>query len=406
MLLATFITALLSALTPWCLSWGGWQIFCAIRVIQGLVQGVLFPCIYDHLAKWSPKEERNRLGAFSLTGADCGTILAMAISGVIAEGSMGWPGISYVSAGICCLWCVLWLIFGANNPRESRFISLAEKQYIESSMAHADDFHDKKIPVPWKAIFLSVPFYALVTARCAQNWGLSTLQAQIPSYLNGVLNMDIKSNGLYSALPFVAMWAMSYIYLSLADILQRKKVLSLTGLRRTFNSIAFWLPAVGLIGIGFVDGESKTLALALLTANVALNSGNIIGSALNTIDLSPNHAGFLMSIVNTAANFTPLISPLVVGVVVTDVVSLEIKYIEMFKLFYFIILFKLQHNRSMWQIVFAIAAAIFIIGNLLYIIFGSTETQPWDSADFLMPKDLETSKAKAESIKQTDPKTA
>ncbi|XP_005176578.2 putative inorganic phosphate cotransporter [Musca domestica] len=366
--LSTFFSAVLSAATPAAVTWGGWQAFCAIRVIQGLFQGMLFPCIHEHLAKWSPLQERNRLGALSHTGIECGTVLAMAITGLIAEGPLGWPGISYVSAGLCFAWCIFWFIFSDNNATESRFIKETEKNYIESSMEHAEDFHKKKIPIPWKAIFLSIPFNALLVARCAEGWGLATLQAQIPSYLHGVLGMEIKSNALYSALPFLAMWAMSYVYVLTADILQRKKILTLSAIRKIINSCAFWIPAVGLIAIGFLDEGKKTLAIVLMTISVGVNSGATIGSSLNTIDLSPNHAGILMGIVNTIANFMPLISPLVVGVIVTD-----------------------SSNRTEWQVVFAISSIIFFVGNLIYIIWGTAVAQPWDAEDFLLPKDAETS---------------
>ncbi|XP_013108348.2 putative inorganic phosphate cotransporter isoform X1 [Stomoxys calcitrans] len=366
--LATFFSAILSAVTPVSVTWGGWKAFCVIRGLQGIFQGMLFPCIHEHLAKWSPLQERNRLGALSHTGIECGTVLALGITGLIAGGPMGWPGISYVSAALCFAWCLLWFVFAANNATESRFIKEAEKSYIESSLEHADDFHKKKIPIPWKAIWLSVPFNALLLARCAEGWGLATLQAQIPSYLNGVLDMEIKSNALFSALPFLAMWVMSYVYLISADILQRRKILTLSAIRKTMNSFAFWIPAVGLVAIGFLDSDSKTWAIILMTLSVGVNSGATIGSSLNSIDLSPNHAGILMGIVNTIANFMPLFSPLVVGVIVTD-----------------------SSNRTQWQIVFAISAVVFFVGNLVYIIWGTAVSQPWDAEDYLMPKDAESS---------------
>ncbi|XP_065369044.1 putative inorganic phosphate cotransporter [Calliphora vicina] len=366
--ISTFLSAILSAVTPWCVGWGGWQAFCVIRICQGIFQGALFPCIHEHLAKWSPLQERNRLGALSQTGIECGTVLALGMSGIIAESSLGWPGISYVSAGLCFAWCVLWLIFAANNATESKFISKVEKHYIESSLEHSDDFHKNKIPVPWKSIWLSVPFIALLVVRCAEGYGLSTLQTQIPSYMNGVLSMQIKSNALFSALPFLAMWGMSYVYVLIADILQRKKVMNLTGIRKSMNTIAFWIPAAGLIGIGFLDENNKTWAIVIMTVLVGVNSGSTIGSLLNTIDLSPNHAGILMGILNTIANFMPLIAPLIVGVIVTD-----------------------SSNRSQWQIVFIIAAVIFFLGNLVYIFWGTAEAQPWDAEDFLVPKDAESS---------------
>ncbi|XP_030385990.1 putative inorganic phosphate cotransporter [Scaptodrosophila lebanonensis] len=315
---AAFGTAMFSLMTPFCISWGGWRAFCVIRILQGLFQGVIFPCVQEHVAMWAPPEERNRLGAFSYTGADCGTVLAMFLSGLIARSALGWPGISYVSGTLCLVWCILWAIFGANNATESRFVTVAECKYIESSLHHNKDFHQRTIPIPWRAICGSVPFLALLVARCAETWGLSTLQAEIPSYLNGVLNMDIQSNAVFSSLPFLAMWLMSYVYLIAADVLLKRKWLSLTAVRKLFNSISFWIPAAALIAIGVLGEEHKHLAIALMTVSVGVNSGATIGSSLNTLDLSPNHAGIIMGVANTISTSISIATPLLVGAIVTD----------------------------------------------------------------------------------------
>jgi len=293
-----FGSGVCSALTPLFIGFGEWQTYCGIQVIMGLAQGLVFPCIHQHLAKWSPPAERNRLGALSHTGIECGNVSAMFLSGMIAKSSLGWPGISYVSAGIAFFWCALWFVLAADNPTESRFIGERELHYIESSLKHNEKYHKTIIPVPWKAIWTSAPFLALLIVRCSENWGLSTLQAEIPSYMNGVLGMDMKSNAFFSALPFLAMWCMSYIYLITADVLLSKNLVSLTVLRKTYNSIAFWIPAATLIGIGFLDKDQKNFAIALMTISVGVNSAQTIGSVLNTIDLSENHASILMGIVN------------------------------------------------------------------------------------------------------------
>jgi len=39
--------------------------------------------------------------------------------------------------------------------------------------------------------------------------------------------------------------------------------------------------------------------------------------------------------------------------------------------------FGCQQTRESWQIVFFIAAAIFVFGGIFYIIFGSGVIQPW-----------------------------
>lgn len=321
MLWSVFVSGVCSGVTPWLVYWGGWGAYCGIRMLMGCAQGLIFPCIHQHLARWSPPAERNRLGALSHTGIECGNVLSMFVSGMIAKGPMGWPGISYISAAVAFACCVLWFFLAANNATESRLIGDAERLYIESSLKHNENYHTAFIPIPWKAIWTSAPFLALLVTRCAENWGLSTLQAEIPAYMNGVLQMNITNNALFSALPFMAMWIMSYIYLISADFLLSGNWLSVTALRKTFNSFAFWVPAVTLIGIGFLDVEQKTFAIVLMVLSVGFNSGATIGSSLNSIDLSPNHASILMGIINTAANAINIVTPLAVGWIVEDNVS-------------------------------------------------------------------------------------
>ncbi|XP_053964967.1 putative inorganic phosphate cotransporter isoform X1 [Anastrepha ludens] len=357
---STFFSALCSISTPWFVYFGSWKAYCAIRLAMGLSQGVLCPAIHQHIGKWAPNSERNLLGGLSHSGCDSGVVIAMGLSGFIASSSLGWPGISYISAVICFAWCLIWIFFGFDNAPSARFITPEECQYIESDLKHASNFHKKNIPVPWAAFFTSVPFLSLLVTRCAQIWAFSTLQTELPSYMAGVMNMNIKSNALYSSLPYVTMWILSYFYLFFMNLLLGKQIATLTVLRKTVNTIAFWTPAAMLVGISYLDEEQQTLGIVLITSAIGISAGATIGSTLNTIDLTPNHAGILMGIINTIANFVPILTPLLVGVVVTD-----------------------EHNRSLWRIVFIISAAVLFIGNLVFILGGSAETQPWDAPDFL-----------------------
>uniref|UniRef100_T1H5K0 Major facilitator superfamily (MFS) profile domain-containing protein n=1 Tax=Megaselia scalaris TaxID=36166 RepID=T1H5K0_MEGSC len=133
LLLSILLSSLLSLVTPVSIIYGGWRAYCVIRVLQGLAQGVMLPSIYDHLAKWSPKEERNLQGTLALSGYSCGLVFGMGISGVIAASAMKWPGIFYVSGAIGVFWSILWIIFGASTPNSSRFITEKEKKFIEST---------------------------------------------------------------------------------------------------------------------------------------------------------------------------------------------------------------------------------------------------------------------------------
>ncbi|XP_076068444.1 sialin-like [Oratosquilla oratoria] len=51
------------------------------------------------------------------------------------------------------------------------------------------------LPVPWRAIFTSMPFYAILVLHFGNNWGFYTLLTEIPtySYLNHIQHFDLKS---------------------------------------------------------------------------------------------------------------------------------------------------------------------------------------------------------------------
>ena len=50
----------------------------------------------------------------------------------------------------------------------------------------------KSPAIPFKAIFTSIPFWAIMVAHSCQNWGFYTLLAELPTYMSRILHFDIK----------------------------------------------------------------------------------------------------------------------------------------------------------------------------------------------------------------------
>lgn len=189
LLTTAIITAMLTLLTPVAASID-WKVLCTLRVLQGVSQGFIFPSVHTSLAKWVHPSERGFLGTFTYSGTQIGTVLMLGVSGMIAASSIGWPGIFYISGALGVVWSVAFFIYGSNSPSEYLSITKAERDYIESMPGSSNDRN--KI-IPWKEIFTSKPFWALLISHCAQNWGFWTLLTQIPSYMKDVLHFDIKS---------------------------------------------------------------------------------------------------------------------------------------------------------------------------------------------------------------------
>ncbi|XP_058452668.1 putative inorganic phosphate cotransporter isoform X2 [Malaya genurostris] len=349
------ICSSLAVLTPVFAHIGDSKLVIALRIIQGLSQGFIFPSTHTLLSKWAPVSERGRLGTYCYAGAQFGTVIMLAISGVLASSSIGWPGIFYVSGAAGLVWTVLWYFFGGNSPVEHPTITAEERDFIENSLGNQD--HSKRIVTPWKAIFTSAPMIALIIAHSSHNWGFWTLLTEMPTYMKNVLGLNIKSNALLSSLPYLVMWILSFVFSPISDFLINQNYLSRVTSRKLFNSIGLWIPMGALIGLAYVPKGGTELAIGLLTAAVGINSATYLGFQVNHIDLAPNHAGTMMGITNCAANIMSIIAPLIVGQVLSD-----------------------AKDPVQWRTVFYIAAAIYFLGNLTFVLLGKADIQPWNEA--------------------------
>ncbi|XP_037945913.1 putative inorganic phosphate cotransporter isoform X3 [Teleopsis dalmanni] len=360
LLYGILICSLGAVLTPLAADIGDWKLVCALRVIQGLSQGVVFPSTHTILSKWAPVDERGTLGTYCYAGSQFGTVIMLASSGLLASSSLGWPSIFYISGSVGLVWVAAWILWGASSPNDFKSISNEEKKLIETSLGQnvENDDNKKTVKTPWGKFFTSMPFLVLILVHSTHNWGFWTLLTEIPSYMKNVLGMDIKSNALLSALPYLVMCLLSFAFSAISSLLSKRQCIPLGASRKLFNSIGHWIPMISLIGLAYVAANQTNLAIVLLTITVGINAATYLGFQVNHIDLSPNFAGILMGITNCAANIMSIIAPLIVGFIVTN-----------------------EKNPDQWRIIFFIAAFFYFFGNLLFIIFGKTNVQPWNDPE-------------------------
>ncbi|CAH2096620.1 unnamed protein product [Euphydryas editha] len=333
--------------------YGGWQIVCLCRMLQGLSQGFLYPTIHHLIGKWVPLEEKNRLGTFIYAGCQLGTALQLIAAGFTAE-YWGWPAIFYITGFLGIIWTFVYIILGADSPRNSKMIGEDERTFIERSLGHLGK-EEKKLPTPWKSVFTSLPFISLIIVHCGQLWGFWTLMTEIPSYMKQVLGVDITSNGMLSALPYIAMYVLSFPIGFASDFILKKKWLTVTACRKLFNSLGHFGPAIALIGLSYVPSGELVSAVTILTFVVGLNAGQYTGCLLVHIDMAPNFAGTLMGITNCISNGVSILAPLVAGAIIKD-----------------------ETDPHEWRKIFYLSSAIYIVGNLFYLIFGTSERQTWN----------------------------
>ncbi|XP_043588745.1 putative inorganic phosphate cotransporter isoform X1 [Bombus pyrosoma] len=380
--LAQFACGLVTLLIPVLAEYCGWEAICVTRVIAGLFQGTVLPCLHTLLSKWAPMDERGRISTFVYAGGWIGNVLCLWSTGQLSASRLGWPSCYYVWGCIAIASSILFFFIGKESPAEHPSIPQDEKEYIENSLGMIET--EEKLPTPWIKILTSIPMWALLVTQSAHTWGFWMLLTKIPSYIGSVFDVDIQNNGLWSALPYLTAWICSFPISYISDVLIKRDVLTVQTSRKICNTIGEWIPAIALIGLGYVTKEEPGIAKALLIFAVASNVAIYCGHNVNHMDLSPNFAGPLMGITNTVANICSILAPLIASVIV-------------------------KHPNSVeeWRNMFFLTSIIYFLGNLTFIVFGTSKIQEWndpvrEKKDISMSSATESSMEKGHAQREKD----
>jgi len=351
------VTAVLTLLTPVAARQSVYTLI-ALRVLEGIGEGVTFPSMHAILSCWIPPLERSRAVTFIYSGAQLGTVIGMPLSGVLCDHGFagGWPSVFYVFGAAGCLWAVAWFVLCHNSPSVHPRISLAELRYIEVSVESNEML--AKPPVPWTKIGTSLPFWACAAAHFANNWGYYTLLTCLPKYMHDVLQFDITRNGILSGLPYIASWLLMIGGGQLADWLRAPHRLQTGTVRKLFCAAGLLIPGVFLVAVGFL-GCNRILIVCAVILAVGSSGLTMSGFGANHLDLAPIYAGTLMGLTNTLATIPGFLGPQVVGALTYH-----------------------QSTRAQWQKVFYIATAIYCFGASIFVVFGSGKLQDWASAKY------------------------
>ncbi|XP_052747636.1 putative inorganic phosphate cotransporter isoform X2 [Galleria mellonella] len=352
LLLCIAVNSAVSIVLPWFPKFSGWIGICFLRLVQGCFQAALYPSTHTMLAKWAPLNERSRLTTFVYTGSECAVILGYPIAGYFAGSpSFGWPfsfwffGIAgFISCGL-----LAWLVTA--TPQDHPTITTEELLYITGN-GNANKSSPRK--TPWKHILTSKPVWAMVITQLGSTTGYILVLTQTPTYLNNVLGVDVRSSGIYSSLPYIALYVMTLAFGYIADFLVVKNIMSIGNVRKVTNTIGTVVSGMFLVAFSYVD--NTLMAIVLLIVCQALYSGVNVGHHINQIDLTPNFAGPVMALGNMFAIFTSLFIPVIIASVIKD----DLK------------------NQYRWQILFIIVVSFQVFTNMVYVLYGKGTVQKWN----------------------------
>ncbi|XP_019853503.1 PREDICTED: sialin-like [Amphimedon queenslandica] len=357
-------TAIFTLLTPLAASLGIW-VLVAVRILEGIFEGVTFPSNHTLWGKWAPPAERSRLITFVFAGQYVGNILSFPLTALLCKYGFagGWPSAFYLCGIMGVIWFFFWLFLAFDSPSSHPRITSAERRYIENAITEIDNKNIVKVPTPWFDILTSPAVWGTIVVQFSSNYGFYVLLTTMPTYFKQAVGFDIKKdlvmNGVFSAIPYFFDTIVVFVAGAAADLI-KDRFLSVTNTRKLFSCSSLVLQALFIVLCAYF-GTTKLLALLLLTLTVSVGGMQLAGHSVAMLEMAPRYAGIIMGLCNTAGTLPGIIGPLITKLIAhandsdTEVLIEE------------------------WRNVFIIAAEVFLFGAAIFAILGDARKQSWSN---------------------------
>jgi MFS family permease len=322
--------SLLTAFTPLPRSLIG---MVTVRILVGLGQSGVIPCINSILVRWFPRHEYSRAAVFSWSGGSAGAILAFPLASAVLN-FWGWHAVFFAFACLGGLWLPFWIAGVTDNPAACRGVREAELAHILEGRPDLP----RVARVPWKTILALPPIYAVMTLHFSFNWITYFLLSWLPTYLLAERHFSLSNMAVGSALPFLSIVVSGNVFGAMID--KYSKHHDRTLVRKLFL-IPFIMAAGALLLIPMATHPVMIVVLLCLAAGLASGAYPVIASG--SLDLTPRYAGTVVGFQNCVANFSGVLVPVVTGYVV---------------------------KVSGWTAAFWLAASVCTCGFLVYVCFG------------------------------------
>ncbi|XP_075588402.1 sialin isoform X1 [Dermatophagoides farinae] len=333
--------------------------FFIVRFIQGLAEGFAFPCMNMMIAQWIPKMELSRGTTLIYTGAQFGTVFTLPIAAQMNGSSLGWTASFYLLGIIGIVWFILFATLVFESPELHPFISQKEFDHIVHNGGGKQI--ERKLIIPYREIFTSIPVYGLILTHFGQNWAFLTILTYMPTYMKNVLHTNNTQNTIISGLPYLGQALFGWICSFISDKLRSSGRLQITTIRKINNFIGFFFshhiafipPAICIALIPTV-GCNQIVSCILLILAVTFNGASFSGFNSTHVDMAPDFAGVLMGFTNSFGN--------VPGFVVPKVVNLFTNK---------------ESTIKSWSYVFYVAIVVNILSTLIYTFMCTAKEQIW-----------------------------
>jgi sugar phosphate permease len=191
-----------------------------LRFLLGLAEGAVWPAILVMLARWFTDRERATANSIWLICLPASFVIMGPVSGVILEAA-GWRWLFIIEGIPAIVFALVVLAVSAARPQTAPWLPAAEREYIVSGQARADERvkvtgYRQAILHPQVLLLSAVYLFWLLGAVGFFTW--------VPAIMEQISSAGLTGTGILSAFPYVAALIGLLIVGRFADRTQRRKL--------------------------------------------------------------------------------------------------------------------------------------------------------------------------------------
>ena len=282
------------------------------RLGLGIAEAPCFPANSRILNAWFPQQERARATAVYSVGQYAGlAFLSPLLFWIVVH--LGWRALFVIAGAAGLLFAVVWWR-EYREPHECQRVNELELQKIRDGGGLARS--GPAAPFAWRNIGVLLRHRQILGASIGQFAGNSTLVfflTWFPTYLATEREMQWLKAGFYAVLPFIAAsigvlcggWVSDALLKRSGSATLARKLPILTGL----------ILASVIVAANYVDSNAAVIAVM----SVAFFGQGMVNLGWTLItDVAPRtHIGLTGGVFNLFANLAGIVTPLVIGVIVS-----------------------------------------------------------------------------------------
>lgn len=257
------------------------------RMMLGLGEAGPWPGAVKSNAEWFPQKERAFAQGLFNAAASVGSILAPMVI-LMLYLALGWKLTFVVVGSLGLIWLIPWLIINKKGPKEHKWITEKEREYILSGQPETVVSNDRG--KSWKELLSNKKNYSVILGRFFLDPIWWMFVTYLPMYLTSVFNLNIKEVAFSAWVPYVGAmigslsggWFSGHLIKKGNSIDKARKTAMVVGGIIIIPSILLAVSAsnviMAVIAMAFVLGGFQFTITNIQTLPSDLHTGKSVGS--------------------------------------------------------------------------------------------------------------------------------